>query len=90
MPKLSALILVATAMAAFQSGPPQGEDGERRGPPPEALEVCETLEAGATCSFEGRRGPLEGTCEAPPHGGDGPLACRPADAPPPRQDRAEE
>lgn len=89
MPTLSTLFLAATALAAFQSGPPQGGDGERRGPPPEALEVCESVEVGTACSFEGRRGTLEGTCEAPPHG-EGALACRPADAPPPRQERPEE
>lgn len=90
MTQFSALFLMATAVAAFQSGPPGGgEGGERRGPPPEALEVCETLEEGAACSFEGRKGTAEGTCEAPPQG-EGELACRPADAPPPPQERPED
>ncbi|MFT5585666.1 MAG: hypothetical protein ACI9VR_003259 [Cognaticolwellia sp.] len=88
MTQFSALFLVATAVAAFQPGPPGGQDGERRGPPPEALEVCATQEEGDPCSFEGRRGTAEGTCEAPPHG-EGALACRPDDAPPPPQERPE-
>jgi hypothetical protein len=89
MTQFSALFLLATAVAAFQPGPGDGgEDGKRRGPPPQALEVCATLEVGDTCSFEGPRGTAEGTCEAPPHG-EGELACRPSDAPPP-EDRPEE
>ena len=84
MTQFSALFLLATAVAAFQPGPPSEDGpGARRGPPPEALEVCADLEAGDSCSFEGPKGTAEGTCEAPPQG-EGELACRPADAPPPK------
>ena len=85
MTQFSALFFLASAVAAFQPGPPGGGEGaERRGPPPEALEVCATLEEGEACSFEGRGGSEEGTCEAPPQG-EGELACRPSDAPPPQE-----
>lgn len=50
-------------------GPAQGRpDGPpRRGPPPEAIAVCEGKAAGAACSFTGREGQvLSGTCFAPP------------------------
>ena len=37
----------------------------RRGPPPGALEACADAAAGAECSFDGRRGNVEGTCLEP-------------------------
>jgi len=50
---------------------------------PEALQACKDKKAEQACTFDGRRGNVEGTCFAPP---DRPLACRPAGAPdhPPR------
>lgn len=58
---------------------PSGEPrGGHRGPPPEALEACKTLKAGAACSFSGPHGSHTGQCWAPQ---DKPLACRPAHAP---------
>lgn len=59
-----------------------GERGERRGPPPEALEACESLAEGDSCSFTGREGEaLNGRCFLPPRD-DAELACRPDNAPP--------
>ena len=59
--------------------------GKRRGPPPEAIDVCEGLSEGDGCAFESPRGDnIEGTCEmtrsdiiacvpegGPPHGNRG-------------------
>ena len=56
--------------------------GKRRGPPPEAIDVCEGLSEGDGCAFVSPRGDnIEGTCEitrsdiiacvpegGPPHG----------------------
>ena len=39
--------------------PPSGphlHEGERRGPPPEALAACKSLKMEAACSFKGRQG----------------------------------
>ncbi|MEM9208276.1 MAG: hypothetical protein AAGA61_03440 [Pseudomonadota bacterium] len=78
-------IVMATAMlfagAAVAQDNERGQrNGERRGPPPEAVEACAAATDGDPCSFEGRRGEsLEGTCDGPD---DRPLACRPANAPP--------
>ena len=78
-------LLTATPIAALlclglaaEAKPPGGG----RGPPPEAIAACEGKQAGDACSFEGRRGAEEGSCFAPRE--DLPLACRPANAPPPR------
>lgn len=47
-----------------------------KGPPPEAITACEGKAAGDACSFEGRRGAAEGTCQSP--GDADALACVPA------------
>ena len=75
------LIALATLLLMFSSAHAGDDDKrpkrEHRGPPPVALEACESSVQGDPCSFEGRRGEtLEGTCEAPD---DKPLACRPAE-----------
>ena len=63
---------------AGQGGEQQGEPKEHRhGPPPEALQACKSLAAGAACGFTGQRGAMKGQCWAPQGK---PLACRPADA----------
>lgn len=60
--------------------PPQGEDGERRRmPPPEAVEACASSGEGDVCSFEGRRGEVEGVCFLPSEDSD--LACAPEGGP---------
>ena len=70
-------LLIGTAGIAF------AQRGGRHGPPPEAFEACEDLEADATCTVETPHGTLEGTCgrrraseelhcipdNPPPHGG---------------------
>lgn len=50
--------------------------GKRRGPPPEALAACEGLSENDVCSFESRRGSVEGVCRLSPQG-KAPLACAP-------------
>lgn len=52
---------------------------ERRGPPPEAVEACQSKSEGDACSFEGRRGFVSGLCLSPPDAEW--LACRPSDRP---------
>ena len=70
---LATLITVDTATAQ-----PGGNEGERRGPPPEAIEACADKIEGDVCAFNGRRAEsLEGTCFVPP-GDDGELACKPS------------
>lgn len=63
---LSALFLLsacAEAQSTDRRGPPSGE---RRGPPPEALEACKSLSQGASCEVTTRRGEiLAGTCQIP-------------------------
>lgn len=77
---LSTVILSIAAL--FHPG---GSDGERRGPPPEAIEACDGAAMGDACSFSGRDGEaVRGVCWAPED--DKPLACRPDDAPPPPGD----
>lgn len=64
---ISSAILAAlfAATPLVQAGSDDGK-GKRRGPPPIAFEVCQEQDEGAVCSFEGRRGDLQGTCIVPP------------------------
>ncbi len=48
------------------------------GPPPQALDACKGLSAGAACSVKFEERTVTGTCNA---GREGELACRPADLP---------
>ncbi len=74
-------VLATLAIALFSAGAmAQPKPGQRGGPPAQALTACEALKSGNACSFTGRRGAVEGTCEAPQGK---PLACRPANAPGP-------
>lgn len=87
------LILVCIYMsgsvaAHAQQGPgspsqPGQQNGQRRGPPPEALAACQGKSAGAACSFNcpppHQDQQVSGTCFTP--GGDKPLACRPSHGP---------
>jgi hypothetical protein len=61
---------------AFASAEESGkEQGQRRGPPPQALEACEAGVEGDSCSFENRRGEtLTGNCGM---NRDEVLSCRP-------------
>ena len=72
---LVALSLIALASVAV------AQPGERRGPPPEAVQACADQEAATRCAFDGRRGVVEGVCRVVP---DGQLACVPEGGPPPR------
>lgn len=57
--------------------PPGGSQGDRRGPPPEAIEACAGATEGQDCVVETPHGTLEGTCRQM-HDGDE-LACVPND-----------
>ena len=82
---LAALTLVGTAWALSgllpQPASAQPAEGQRQRPPPEALAACKSLASGTACKFTGPKGDASGTCFAPRQGV--PLACRPANAPPP-------
>jgi len=67
-------LLLLVASSSFASG---GEGRERRGPPTEALEACESLSVDQSCSFTSRRGDeISGTCVVP-KSDDSLLACKP-------------
>jgi len=79
----SALAMTVTGGLILTSLPaaagPDGKSGKRRGPPSMAFDVCAEQEAGAACSFEGRRGDVEGTCIIPD--GRDALVCAPPGGP---------
>ncbi|MEZ4703697.1 MAG: hypothetical protein R3A11_00595 [Bdellovibrionota bacterium] len=56
----------------------QGQSSDRqhhRKPPKEALDACQSKQAGDPCSFEGMHGNVSGTCFTPETSK--PLACKP-------------
>lgn len=73
-------LVSGAAMAQPKSGegPPSGGGG----PPAEALAACKPLKEGDACQFTAEKGAASGTCAAPQGR---PLACRPANAPAPKQ-----
>ena len=73
---------IASTMADAQS---DKQSGKRRGPPPIAFEICADQTEGASCSFEGHRGDVTGTCIVPPRG-DEALVCKPERGPPKDQE----
>jgi len=75
---LSQLLLPeAAADPTFAQGP-------RKGPPQEAFTSCEGASVGASCSFSGPRGQVEGTCRAPEEEG-AELVCVPERRGPPQE-----
>jgi hypothetical protein len=66
--------------AAAQTKQEGGVEGQRRGPPPEALAACKSLAAGQECTVTVASSTLKGTCWAPEGKA---LACRPAGGPAP-------
>ena len=81
---LATLLLCAIWIPGFAQE--DGERrGERRGPPPEALEACTAAVEGDACSFTGRRGEdLQGMCAVTREES---LACRPEGVRPPQHRR---
>lgn len=73
MTKTTLAVLVFVSFTAFAQRPPK-----------EAVVACEGKAAGAACQFTHEQRDLTGTCFSPSE--DKPLACRPANAPPPKQD----
>jgi len=72
---------IATSIACgFAVAQAPDSSAPRRGPPPEALAACQGRAAQDACAFESPRGKAQGRCLAPEGR---PLACVPADAPPP-------
>jgi hypothetical protein len=72
----------AAAQESVVSADDAAPSGPHRGPPPEAIEACESLTDGADCTVELPALEIGGTCLAAP-AGEGPLACVPAGGPPP-------
>jgi hypothetical protein len=71
---LAGLSLVSLPGQAQPMQRPGGGQGGGRTPPPEALAACQSLAAGAACSFTSSRGAETGSCFAPEGKA---LACRP-------------
>ena len=71
-----ALVLALAASTASSVTIAQQQDGERRGPPPEAIEACANQMEEAACSFTGRRGDVTGQCMISPKDSET-LSCRP-------------
>ena len=78
-PKLaSAVAAAALSFSLFaHAQPPNGQQRERRGPPPEAIEACSGASEGQECVVETPHGTLEGTCRQMPDAEE--LACVPND-----------
>lgn len=72
---LAVLALAANGARAEGGGPP----GPRQ-PPPEALQACAGLAAGAACTVRLPDHTVSGTCRGGPDGA-APLACAPAHGP---------
>ncbi|MBC76355.1 MAG: hypothetical protein CME64_10105 [Halobacteriovoraceae bacterium] len=53
-------LMLATIVLGFVSGPAMASKSERR---QAKISACEGKEQGSTCSFEGRRGSVEGVCK---------------------------
>lgn len=70
-------LMLASISITVVAAPSEEDNREgRRGPPQAAIDACVDLEQDAACTFEGRRGSLDGVCFAPRD--DLPLACRPS------------
>ncbi|MCB1703637.1 MAG: hypothetical protein KDI17_02190 [Halioglobus sp.] len=74
-------IIVSYLTYQVANAQPSQQGGDRRGPPPEAIEACADQSEGAACSFSGRRGDVTGTCITLPQEDEG-LACAPEGGPP--------
>tara|TARA_R110002049_G_scaffold222206_9_gene393819 strand:- start:6785 stop:7069 length:285 start_codon:yes stop_codon:yes gene_type:complete len=74
------LIIASYLSYTVANAQPGQQSGERRGPPPEALEACADQTEGAACSFTGRRGEVSGSCIVLPSDDDA-LACAPEGGP---------
>ena len=70
--------LVVFSNSSFAEGRQKGQrDGQKNGPPPEAIEACSNVAEGASCQFTGRHGEeLTGICFIPSEG-ENTLACKP-------------
>ena len=66
---VTVLLLMPVAAVADESppAPPRGHT-----PPPQAFDACKGKKDGDACSFEGRRGKVDGTCSVHRDGG---LVC---------------
>ena len=76
-----ATILVSAFATSMAFAGSDKQSGKRRGPPPEAIEVCAEQTEGDACAFTGRRGDVTGTCIVRPRGEEI-LACAPEGGPP--------
>ncbi len=87
--KTTAMVLAFMLCVSTQSvnAEPDSQRGQRRGPPPEAIDACDGQAEDASCRFAGRRGDdVEGTCISPP-GYEDTLVCAPEGGPPHHRSR---
>jgi hypothetical protein len=61
-------LMLVSAIAAFALAVPAlalagGGGGKHHGPPPAAFDVCKDKAEGDACTFKGRKGTVEGTCQ---------------------------
>jgi hypothetical protein len=75
------VILATYLTATIAHAQPDQQSGKRRGPPPQAFEVCADQAEGAACSFSGHHGDITGSCIAPEREGQE-LVCAPEGGPP--------
>ena len=69
-------LVLALAASAISTVSIAQQSGERRGPPPEAIEACANLTEEAVCSFTSPRGDVTGQCMVSPKDSET-LSCRP-------------
>lgn len=74
-------VLATYLLSTTVNAEPDQQSGKRRGPPPEAFEVCADQAEGAACSFSGHREDVTGSCIVPRHEQDK-LVCAPEGGPP--------
>ena len=74
--KLIAVGLLSLIVSSHAFAGKGGDGRERRGPPPEALEACASLNLDQACSFTSPHGEVSGTCIVPKND-DSALACKP-------------
>jgi hypothetical protein len=74
-------IILATYLSSSIASAQDQQSGPRRGPPPEAFEVCVGQTEWAACSFSGRLGDVTGSCIIPPRDQEE-LVCAPEGGPP--------
>ena len=71
--------ILFASLTSLAEGPGSGQQGQNKPPrpPKEAVDACQSKNAGDACSFSGPKGDKSGTCFTPE--ATKPLACKPSD-----------